>query len=62
MHCEYHASLLTVKLQVGGKEGPCRAVEIRGAATEVQQQPIQAQQWLEHTRADQERPHLVVIR
>ena len=62
LYSEYHALLLTVKLQIGGKQGLGRAVEIRGAPTEVQQQPIQPQQRLEHTGADQERPHLVVVR
>ena len=62
LHSEYHALLLAVELQIGGKQGLGRAVEIRGAPTEVQQQPIQPQQRLEHTGANQERPHLVVIR
>jgi hypothetical protein len=62
LHCEYHALLLTVELQVGGEQGLCRAGEIRGAPTEIQQQPIQPHQRLEHAGANQEWPHLVVVR
>ena len=40
LHSEYHALLLPVELQIGGKQGLGRAIEIRGAPTEIQQQPI----------------------
>src|SRR5689334_2483442 len=44
LHSKYHALLLAVELQVGGKQGLGRAVEIRCAPAEIQQQPIQPQQ------------------
>ena len=63
LHIEYDALLLTIKLQISGKEGLGRAVDIRGTSTEVQQQPIQPQQRLEHTRCEPRTvPILVVIR